>query len=326
MDDLIQAARDEARDNSFHNRISALVDQARNAQAYRAHGVDRDGEPRHMVRQPAATGATINLRDAFVPNLFDKDGNLRRAPGATLAASTVRMDAGIIANSRVAGAGANVVVYADPTKAIPTGRTGDVVLSRVPASFRVIEPATFAIVADGADVTVQALPVTSADIDFATAPNLALKFNMTRGDRRVLSDDEQAAQIAVAVTLGLARAADARLLAALAAASLADFSIASVAAKGLRWNELRALVGTAGNGATVDASGALLAGGVAAELSADMAGTVAGAWDRSAVAIHQDVALHFERLNLNGDLSVTAWANIVPLIPDADFFFEVPAP
>src|SRR5690606_32912160 len=130
-----------------------------------------------------------------------------------------------------------------------------------------------------------------------------------------------AAEVGAAIVLGIGRAADEILLSALTAAGLADFSLAAVAAKGLAFSELRAVVGTAANGAAVDDNGVLRAAGVPADLTPEMAGTIVGSFNRTAVAVHEDIRVIFERLNLNGDLTVTAWLNAVPVIPDKSFLF-----
>lgn len=46
-----------------------------------------------------------------------------------------------------------------------------------------------------------------------------------------------------------------------------------------------------------------------------------GAFNRSAVAIHEEITLTAERRNLEGDLIFTALANVVPLVPDASRFW-----
>ena len=102
----------------------------------------------------------------------------------------------------------------------------------------------------------------------------------------------------------------------------ATFSLAAAAARGLKFEELRALIGTAGTGAAVGHDGALRAAGVAAELTSDTADTLIGSFARSAVAIHDDVRLHFERRNTKGDLVATAWVQFIPLLPDATAFWQ----
>jgi hypothetical protein len=114
------------------------------------------------------------------------------------------------------------------------------------------------------------------------------------------------------------------LLSAIAATTPANFSLALAAAQGLKWGELRAIVGTSANGATVSQDGHLRAGGVPAELTADTASTIIGAFSRAGVAIGESVEVYFERIDSSGLLAVTAWASMLPLVPDASKFWLVP--
>ncbi|MDR5784633.1 hypothetical protein QCE63_35145, partial [Caballeronia sp. LZ065] len=225
--------------------------------------------------------------------------------------------------SRIAQAGATVVVMPDPSKAFAVDGVGEVTMTPRPARFLTIEAAPFAVVEDGADVGESALPLSRAAIDFSTAPQMAIRFRVSRRDQKDFQD--QADAIMTAITLGLARAADATLLAAITAAIPAAFSLAAAAEKGLRFDELRALVGTAGAGAAVSQDGKLRVAGVAAELTADTAATFVGAFSRSAVAVHEAIDVVAERTSVAGDLVVTCWANMQALLPNAGMFFKVSA-
>ena len=308
-----------------HLQIKNLLSHARVAQfgsSHTPHGLDT---PTWEVRKSAAVSGALNLSTGNLSNLFDEDGRLVRTPQAAIAATTVKLSAAILKASHVAGAGANIIICPDNRRAVPTGRTGDVVFETVPKQFRTFSAAPFATVADDEEVTVSPYPALSADIDWEQSPTLGLRFNFTRVEQKEINSDLLAAEIIAAVTLSLARAADATMLAHIAAATPSAFTLAKAAAQGLRFGELAALVGTSGNGATVTEAGDLRAAGVLAELTPDMAGTLVGAWDRAAIAIHEDVPLHFERLNMQGHMAVTAWANLIPLVPDASKFWTVPA-
>ena len=152
-----------------------------------------------------------------------------------------------------------------------------------------------------------------------------LRMVFKRVDQRALENDLLHAEIITAIVMGLARAADETLVSAIAATTPAAFTLAKAAAQGLKFDELRGVVGTAGAGASVSQDGALRAAGIRSQLSPDLAGTIVGAWDRAGVAIHEDLPVHFERLNTQGDLVVTAWANLTPLVPDQAKFWMVPA-
>lgn len=314
-----------ASDNDASKQIGEWMEEARRAVAYTHRTPDGFDTPTHTVRKSPAISGALNLNRAFLPNLFDKDGKMIRTPVAKIAATTIPLSAAILNASRVAAAGAHVIVQPDPSRAIPTGRTGDVVLQRNASAFRTVSAAHFGIVADDADVPTISHPALSAGIDWQSSVTRALRMEFKRTGQRALESELLHAEIVAAIVMGLARAADETLLAAVSATAPTPFSLAKVAAQGLKFDELRGAVGTAGAGATVNQDGDLRAAGIPSELTADLADTIVGAWDRAAVAIHEDLPIHFERLNTQGDLVVTAWANLIPLVPDQAKFWTVPA-
>lgn len=314
-----------ASDNDASKQIGEWIEEARRAVAFTHHTPPGFDEPTHIVRKSPSISREINLNRAFLPSLFDKDGKLIRTPAAKIAATTIPLSAAILNASRVAAAGAHVIVQPEPSRAVPTGKTGDVVLQRNATAFRTVSAAHFGIVADGDDVPTAPHPALSAEIDWQSSVSRALRMEFKRTDQRALESGFLHAEIVAAIVMGLARAADEVLLAAIAATAPTPFSLAKVAAQGLKFDELRGTVGTAGAGATVNQDGDLRAAGIPSELTADLAATIVGAWDRAAVAIHEDLPIHFERLNTQGDLVVTAWANLIPLVPDQAKFWTVPA-
>src|SRR5690606_1575138 len=124
-----------------------------------------------------------------------------------------------------------------------------------------------------------------------------------------------------AIMFGLAQAADRTLLAAIVTETPAAFTHGAAAARNLEFAELRALVGTDGTGATVDAAGSLRAAGVLADYTPTIEETVIGAFNRAAVAVHPEIVVHAERRNLQGDLVLTVFANLLPLVPDSGAFW-----
>lgn len=306
-----------------HTQIQKLFAEARNALAYRMHTPPGFDEPTQHIRKVPAISGALNLNRANLSNLFNKDGKLVRTPPAAIAATTVPLSTGILNASRVAAAGTHVIVKPDPLRAIPTGKTGDIILQRNAAAFRTVAAAPFAAVADGADVATIPHPALAAEINWDMSITKGLRMVFKRADQRALESDLLYAEIVAAVVMGLARAADETLLSAIAATAPTAFSLANAAAQGLKFDELRGMVGTTGAGATVSQDGELRAAGVRSELSADLTGTIIGAWDRAAIAIHEDLPVHFERLNTQGDLVVTVWANLIPLLPDANKFWSV---
>ncbi len=119
----------------------------------------------------------------------------------------------------------------------------------------------------------------------------------------------------MSLSLGLADAADRLLLAHIAAATPTAFTLAKAAAAGLRFPELRAVVGTSGTGAAVGQDGVLRANGIAAELTSEASGTIIGAFNRSAVFIRDRVDVLVERRDTAGRQRVTCWASLAPMAP-----------
>lgn len=330
------------RDANLALSLRKLIDEADVAQKYAPHGLSADGEPRHMIAQPTVRSMVASLTTSHLPGLIGKDGRIVRTPKGAPAGVTLNMAAGLLAGSRIAHAGARVIVAPPAVELHPVGHTGVMVVERIPVALRNIEAARFGTVAgggldgvtfatldkDGAswddgDAPVSSLPVFGAEIDWRASVSKGVRFEIPRSERRRVDPDQLCAEILASLSLGLARAADDVLLSALDAASLAPFTLADAAAAGLHFDELRALIGTAGSGAVIGQDGALRAAGIAAELTAETAGTFVGAWNRAGVAVNDEITIYAERLGKAGGMAVTAWASMLPLVPDANKFFTV---
>lgn len=191
------------------------------------------------------------------------------------------------------------------------------------AEFRVIESATFAVLAEEGDIAVTALPVRTSRIDnLGSVPTHGSRFVIERSDQRDFEDGELEAIISHSIALGLGRIADRVLLAKLVAANPAVFTVAGAATKGLRAGELKALVGTAGAGAAY-VQGSLYVSGIEALLTRDMALTIVGAWSRAAVAMEDEVQVIVNRMSTAGRLEVSVFTAVDALVPDTGAFFRV---
>jgi hypothetical protein len=308
--------------------IRGVIDEAHNAPTHYAHTPVGMQEPTAYIRTATERSAVVTLKGDSLPGLFDANGRIRRTPIAGPSSDELNLEAVLIRNSRVANAGAHVLVYPEASKAIPIGRTGGIAFETIPGAVRNVEAALFSTidVNTGAEVDVSARPVNVADIDWTQSVAKAVHFEIPRTERRNYNQDPEklVAELMASITLGLSRAADEVLLSAIAATTPDAFSLASVAAQDVRFDELRALVGTAGTGAHVDESGVLRAAGVPADLTPDNASTIVGAFDRASIAIRDDVIVIFNRIGTDGVVSVTAWASFLPLVPDADKFWVAP--
>lgn len=306
------------------NPLVEMIAEAQRALPYHTKQRGQDAEPIYIAKK-AASLRTLNLKTSFMPQLIADDGSLLAAPMANMAGEKLALDAAIIKASRVAQAGASIIIRPDQTRAIPVGTTGDVALVKQAGHFVTIEAAPFAQVADDADVPASLIPVARAAIDWETAPSVSVRYHMNHTDQKEIGNDQYAAELLASITIGLARAADKLLLAAINSATLSPFTLAAAAAQGIAVHELRGLVGTNGHGAAFRTDGTLAAAGVSAELTGDMAGTVIGAFNRAAIAINSDVSILAERTSAAGALDVTCWASMIALVPDAGKFWNVGA-
>lgn len=309
------------------NSIRGLIELASSAHGVTAHTPAGFSEPTHYIKQKAQKSTLLNLSGESLPTLLNTDGRLIRTPRGTLSGETIKLDAALIAASRVAAAGAVVIVMPDQSRPIATGREGLVVTERKPGAFAVIDPARFAAVANDADTAVTAgLPISSKLIDWeADAITMGFRVELDRISRRGRDGDDFAEEAMAAIVFGIARACDQVLLEAIEATAPTAFSIAAAATQGVAFGDLRGIVGTSGNGATVNQSADLRLAGVPAELTDTVAASIVGAFQNSAVAIHPDVQVLVDRLNTGGDLALQCFVDMVPLLPVPGRFWTVAA-
>ena len=298
--------------------ILLLIDEAANASGVRAHTPAGYSEPTAYIPMSSARSTVASLKGDNLPGLFDAAGRLRRTPHAATSSEEFSLELAILANSRIARAGAGFVIVDEATKAHAVGKTGAIAMEETPGFLRHVDSAVWSTVDVDtlAEVPVSASPIKSVAIDLSTATAKAVRFEITRSHRMTYLDQQKLCELIVSgLTLGLARAADEVLFAALAAEDLAPFTLAAAAAADLSFDELRALVGTGATGAAIGADGILRADGVSAELTADMQGTIIGAWSRAGVAVRDDVSIYIERTGLQGEMAFTAWASMQALVP-----------
>ncbi|MPV66323.1 hypothetical protein [Burkholderia sp. BE17] len=319
------------------NPLIALFERVRDEPG-NTHLYDHYGDVRAVIPGKPVVRSMIDLHGDLLPNIESNDGtSLKRPPVGRPAVEVTTIGAEVIKQSLVAQAGAEVIIWKDPTQAISTGLTGDVLMVSKPTYFETIEAAPFSQLPDvlpngtQPDIAVTPLPIKRAQInvDSAWGPQTntnayGVRFAVTRRDIKTYSGLANA--ITHSMTHGLARTADAVLLGAIVAAAPAPFSLSAAAAAAVRFGELRALVGTAGNGAVVNQEGELkVLPGIAAELTPDMAATIVGAFSRSAIMIRSTVEVIAERVNIDGSMEFKAWAEFQPLLPDTSRFWTVGA-
>lgn len=309
-----------------------LLTDARRALGY-SETSNPDGSVRYVLPKPAASVATLSLRALDLPAPPKPTGlHLVHAPRGEAAGRVTKLPAAVAQRSRAVTAGARLFVVEAATQPVqPAYINGQAqnapiaVTRRAGGRFTLVEAASLALTPDGDNLVPGTLPFHSEVVDLDTMPAYGASFTLTRAQQHDYNDAELADAALASLAMGIGRACDQALLAAIVAGTPAAFTLGAAAAKGFEFQELRALVGTAGTGATIGQDGTLRAGGVVAELTPDTTATVVGAWNRAGVAVADDVRVIAERTGKNGDLRITAWANIEPMLPLAGCFWTVSA-
>lgn len=292
-----------------------------------------------QVDKHAATAGDFSLRELQVAmRMAGATGNQSGASDLTIterqAGELIPLSGAIIERSRVAQAGAQVVLVDPAKEARPIGDgKGTLGFAYQRKQFITVDPAPFALVAEPAapdlpEVGESDLPVSRIFVGFNgstnetfAGPSYGVRFKLPRAMRKEVGEDQLLHEVLVSIVFGLARAADHAFLSAVVAAAPAAFSLAAAAARGVQFKELRALVGTAGTAAAVGQDGVLRAAGVPAELTPTVAPTIVGCFGNAGVAVHDSLRIAIERLDAAGNLVVTCWADMQALLPDDSFFW-----
>lgn len=314
------------------NHLQDLMNSARHATAG-LPTYNTDGTLRHVMPTRAASTHRVSLRELEVPAFADNPlRTIRTAlPTGTEAGQKTTLDHALIAGSRCVAAGSRIIVI--PAAEEAQSINGEVVFQRRDIRFDLIEAADFTRVPEGDDLPVATLPIYSDPVDLDIMPLVGVHVALTRSEQRQYADGQLAASAMASIAMGVAKAADTVLLGTILDNNPTDFTLAKAATAGLRFQELRAMCGTAGTGAVVAANGGLVAvanmstdtGGIAAELTDVMAETVIGDFSRSAVAVHEEIQLVADRTSTQGDLALTVFVGIQALLPRKDVFWKLGA-
>lgn len=296
-----------------------LVHRASRELGYHDHQPVGMPEPTARIPKAAAVNGALRLTDHLPEILFDK---ARPSRSEIPAGERFTIDAAALFNSRVAQAGAHIIRLPEPAFI----ESGEPVLTDTPAGLRIVRPAPFATVADGADVTASALAdvIAEAKVDRSTMPQVAVRIPLPRSAIKAVGDAQIVAEVAHAIALGVGAAVDRALLSAIVAAGPAPFSFGAAAAAGLRHRDLRAIVGTGGAGAVAD-RGEMFVNGIDAETSDAVTETIIAAFDRFGVIVSPEIELLAERTDAAGGVTLTAWMGIAALVPDTGVAWTVAA-
>lgn len=277
----------------------------------------------HLASVPAANGS-LSMRE-LIPRAAESTTRIV----TQLAGESESLATALVRTSRFMQAGARLIpmeVNGDSQGSI----AGIPVWSASPGSFTVIKGADFQPGDDFSPLSPSALPVSSEDIDRDLIESYGVRFEISRNMQKSMTSEDLNARLVNAIAFGIGRTVDKIALAKLAekltaaggGTAMPTYSLAAAAGAGLRFDELAAIVGTAGTGATVE-DGVLRVAGIPAEINGENPHTFVGAFDRAAVAVMDDIRVLVERLNVNGTMAVTCWLDVLPLIPDPAYFWSV---
>ena len=311
------------------------------------------GHPERVQRVPQRAAAMRAFRlDDFAPLPALRAGQAIHAPafGARSAAENLgpeltpaqRREAGrvltlretLLEQSLAFRLGTTLIPLPMGEEAFPLrgrGRDGVTIgLGEHPGEFSTVEAASFSEQAsEGAEWSVSAVPASRLEIKrddlriFGWSTEVTRREMSERG-RRVVGEE-----IALGIVHGLAKLADHLLFDELDPGAMTDFAPGLAASAGLHWNELRAIIGTAGTGALTERGDLYVSAGqdfaVPAAFTGEIAESIVGAWGRTAIAFADEISVVVDRHNLAGNLSVTAFLGAKGLIPDASKFWTIGA-
>lgn len=306
--------------------LKAVFDGARSAHGAHYHAAPGFEAEGRVVRMPAVASGVIDLTRALSPaGASDGVYHVHALPAGT----TESLDplAVMRAHSRVVSfGGARLIVASEKPRPVFGSESGMNApgFYRDVSKVRTVLPAALASVTDGQDAALSPIPFTDSDLHWSDAPNFAFRAQITRAQRRDVGGDQLAEDFMLSIAMGLGELADALFLKAVTDATPAPFTIGALAARHAKLDEARALVGTAGAGASFRGDGVFVAGpGIPAELTASSAATVAGLFNRAAVAIRPELAVHVKRSqSLQDTQELVVFGNMQAVIPNAagDFF------
>jgi hypothetical protein len=318
--------------------LVSVVSAARRAVA-QGYVVDRT-DPDKAYRDPGfsvppASIAHVGLRTRIV-NLIDGGGHVGRVPAAQPAHRTETLRDVVFEQSLAVQAGARLIEISQP-EGIPGGPVP--AFREVPTRFELIEPVNFAVqtltetvdpnLATQAGVTNEESTVADtpfprmvAELDRAALTRRAVRFRFSRRQWKDIGPERMSGIVMRSIAQGLARAVDAELFAAVIATGDGfpndEAKMAETAAKGLRFDTLKAFIGTNGDGANIVQGKLYTTEGYPAELTPDVAETVLAAWDRFAVAVEPEISILVQRDSAGG-LTFTVNTDMAALIPDPGF-------
>lgn len=323
------ATRDEKR--QAHRAIPAVtvlreaIAEAQRSQGAVPHIPQGFTEPTSYLKRQAASLRTLTLDSTTVA--VGRDGKISVGSAANSAGEQITIAESIFRNSRAAQAGMGIELWPhlEPVHIETGSETKVMAMVKQPKAFAVVNPAELSLIPDDDDMTVSDLPLFLASIDRDNQKSYGVTYKLSRRQQKMRGEEQTAAEVLTAIFTGLSRIVDKLALEAILANTPENFTLAKAAAAGVRFADLRAMIGTAGTGAMVRQDGQLVAAGVPGELTNVTTQTVIGQFDRALAMLGTDMSVLVNRLNTNGDMTISAWLSVDAVAPDAGRFWTVGA-
>ncbi len=310
-----------AKSTNYENPLIEIIGEAQRALPYDVRHRPGMDEPQLLPKRAAAL-RTLVMKQTSVR--VDKDGKIIVGTGGNMAGETISIEKAIFRGSRFAQAGGNLVFLPehDDPKFIESGSDSKIMTLRSePVSFSVVNAATFEEVADDADTPDSDLPLFVSTITRTGQKSFGVRFKLTRANQKARGEQTTADELLASIVAGITKVVDVLATEAILANTPTAFTLAKAASAGLRFGELKALVGTDATGALIRNDGRLTASGIEAELTDATDKTLIGDFSMSAAVIGPDLQILVSRLNKNGDVHVTAWLSAEAVCPDAGKFW-----
>lgn len=304
-------------------------------------------EAAQRIKKPAASMRWLKLSDVIPPTMeagtrayATPDGtsvvrNARDILSDPASSRITTIQSAAVAGSRTLGAGARLIVLPsgperdDGTPAFVVGNAASLdsrVIGEVEnfGRFSIVSPISFEAPANETDDFHEVAHgdwATRKQISRADLGLYGFTTKVTRKQRFDIGLDQIAAEVATGIASGLGQLFDKILLDELNAATLSAGTALSAAAKGVSFGELRGLIGTTAPAAAQIIEGKLFLGGIPAELCGQTATSIFGAWRNAAICAYEEITITAARLNVNGDVLISAHAGVGPLVADPSFFW-----
>ena len=230
------------------NELREAITKAQRSMAAVPHIPDGFIEPTAYISRQAASMRTLTL-DTTAVNV-GRDGQIKIGKTFNDPGEKISIADAIFRNSRAAQAGMGIKFLEHLTPQF-LGKDSDIMaMVEQPLDFAVVNPGQFALIGDDAEQSVSTLPLFLKSISRQNQKSYGVSYRLSRKQQNARGEEQTASEVLSAIYTGIARIVDKLALDAILANSPEAFTLAKAATSGVRFADLRALIGTAGSGAT----------------------------------------------------------------------------